>query len=350
LQLQQIRQYSLSDMPNGHSYRISVKREEGDALRPPGYVSSLLHEHLNVGDEVKLAVPYGTFHIDVGAKTAIVLINGGVGLTPMVSMLKRAIQDPSDRWFSCMARETARCMRCATGFGKPRLRTPTSRRASADRNAAIRADSRNKQLVSQLIVLLSAALGLTASWAFGRPLQVLATAFREGASDCLPAEAVPEQGPKKLRQLTRAFNEMKARRCNASAQQSDTLATLALHLESHAMRLRGTALLVNEWQKRVALVEDVDLFSHISRQFIEVSRSTPRHEAELSVEAFIRDRFVMTGALDSALFNCTFEAGADFRSPRTLLERVTSNLVDNALEHGVPRLKSKRRDSVTSGS
>jgi nitric oxide dioxygenase len=37
---------------------------------------------------------YGSFHIDVNAKTPIVLISGGVGLTPMVSMLKRAIQDP----------------------------------------------------------------------------------------------------------------------------------------------------------------------------------------------------------------------------------------------------------------
>ncbi|WP_244817366.1 NO-inducible flavohemoprotein [Caballeronia sp. Lep1P3] len=94
LNLQQIRQYSLSDMPNGHSYRISVKREEGDTTRPPGYVSSLLHDHVNVGDEVKLAAPYGTFHIDVDATTPIVLISGGVGLTPMVSMLKRAIQNP----------------------------------------------------------------------------------------------------------------------------------------------------------------------------------------------------------------------------------------------------------------
>ncbi|CAE6785491.1 Flavohemoprotein [Paraburkholderia domus] len=94
LQLQQIRQYSLSDMPNGRTYRISVKREEGDASTPPGYVSSLLHDHMNVGDEVKLAAPYGSFHIDVNAKTPIVLISGGVGLTPMVSMLKRAIQDP----------------------------------------------------------------------------------------------------------------------------------------------------------------------------------------------------------------------------------------------------------------
>ena len=94
LGLQQIRQYSLSDMPNGRSYRISVKREGGGTQQPPGYVSCLLHDHVDVGDEVRLAAPYGTFHIDVNARTPLVLISGGVGLTPMISMLKKAIQDP----------------------------------------------------------------------------------------------------------------------------------------------------------------------------------------------------------------------------------------------------------------
>ncbi|EJO56091.1 NO-inducible flavohemoprotein [Burkholderia multivorans] len=93
LGLQQIRQYSLSDMPNGRTYRISVKREGGGPY-PPGHVSCLLHNHVNVGDEIRLAAPYGCFHIDVDASTPIVLISGGVGLTPMISMLKRAIQDP----------------------------------------------------------------------------------------------------------------------------------------------------------------------------------------------------------------------------------------------------------------
>lgn len=96
LGLQQNRQYSLSDMPNGHSYRISVKRESG-GTQPPGYVSCLLHDHVNVGDEVKLAAPYGALHIDANAKTPIVLVSGGVGLTPMISTLKKAIQDSERR-------------------------------------------------------------------------------------------------------------------------------------------------------------------------------------------------------------------------------------------------------------
>lgn len=94
LGLQQIRQYSLSDAPNGRSYRISVKREAGPAPGQEGYVSPLLHDHVQVGDTIRLAPPYGNFFVDVNATTPVVLISGGVGLTPMISMLNRVLQTP----------------------------------------------------------------------------------------------------------------------------------------------------------------------------------------------------------------------------------------------------------------
>lgn len=97
LGVQQIRQYSLSDVPNGRTYRISVKRESGTEEQPPGYVSNLLHDHVQVGDRIRLAAPYGNFFIDVNATTPVVLISGGVGLTPMISMLKRVLQSPDQR-------------------------------------------------------------------------------------------------------------------------------------------------------------------------------------------------------------------------------------------------------------
>lgn len=94
LKLQQIRQYSLSDAPNGRNYRITVKRESGQgAVEHAGYVSNLLHENLREGDVVKVTPPFGDFHIDMRAKTPVVLISGGVGLTPMISMLKTVLQD-----------------------------------------------------------------------------------------------------------------------------------------------------------------------------------------------------------------------------------------------------------------
>jgi nitric oxide dioxygenase len=94
LGLRQIRQYSLSDAPNGRSYRISVKREAGPNPGEEGYVSTLLHDRVQVGDSISLAPPYGNFFIDVNAVTPVVLISGGVGLTPMISMLNRVLQSP----------------------------------------------------------------------------------------------------------------------------------------------------------------------------------------------------------------------------------------------------------------
>lgn len=97
LGLQQIRQYSLSDAPNGKTYRISVKREAGPEPGQLGYVSTLLHDQVKVGDTIRLAAPYGNFFIDVNATTPVVLISGGVGLTPMISMLNRVLQSPGRR-------------------------------------------------------------------------------------------------------------------------------------------------------------------------------------------------------------------------------------------------------------
>lgn len=94
LGLQQIRQYSLSDAPNGRTYRISVKREAGVDEQSKGYVSTLLHDEIEVGSKLRLAAPYGNFHVDANATTPVVLISGGVGLTPMISMLNRVTQLP----------------------------------------------------------------------------------------------------------------------------------------------------------------------------------------------------------------------------------------------------------------
>ncbi len=96
LGLRQVRQYSLSDSPNGKTYRISVKRESEVAQRTAGYVSNLLHDYVHQGDVIEITPPFGDFYLDTRATTPVVLVSGGVGLTPLVSMLKSALRD-SDR-------------------------------------------------------------------------------------------------------------------------------------------------------------------------------------------------------------------------------------------------------------
>lgn len=85
------RNYSLSDRPGVGHYRISVKRELApDAGSPNGLISNFLHDHVLEGDVLEIGPPCGEFTLnplEVGDRT-IALISGGIGITPLMSMLK----------------------------------------------------------------------------------------------------------------------------------------------------------------------------------------------------------------------------------------------------------------------
>jgi nitric oxide dioxygenase len=78
------RNYSLSAASNGREYRISVKRE------PEGTVSKHLHDNLHENDTLELLAPAGHFTLEPGDKP-LVLISGGVGITPTLAMLEAAL-------------------------------------------------------------------------------------------------------------------------------------------------------------------------------------------------------------------------------------------------------------------
>ncbi|EUJ09719.1 hemoglobin-like flavoprotein [Methylophilaceae bacterium 11] len=88
LNVRQIRQYSLSDVDDGQRYRITVKREKGDEFKPNGMISHWLHQHVRVGSKLNVSHPYGTFVPDLDKVEPIHLISAGVGITPMISILK----------------------------------------------------------------------------------------------------------------------------------------------------------------------------------------------------------------------------------------------------------------------
>lgn len=95
-----MRNYSLSDKPGQDYFRISVKREHGSkADTPKGYVSNELHDEIEVGDMVEIGPPCGEFFLNLNDrhKRPLVLLAAGVGITPILSILRSAIESMPER-------------------------------------------------------------------------------------------------------------------------------------------------------------------------------------------------------------------------------------------------------------
>lgn len=121
-----LRHYSLSDAPRAGSYRISVKREDAPGIGvPDGLGSGFIHRHLAAGDTVEVAPPAGNFLAPDDGRP-LVLLAGGVGITPFLSM----VEDMAERGESRPVR-VLHAVRDRThhAFG-PRLRALTARHAN----------------------------------------------------------------------------------------------------------------------------------------------------------------------------------------------------------------------------
>jgi ferredoxin-NADP reductase/predicted pyridoxine 5'-phosphate oxidase superfamily flavin-nucleotide-binding protein len=81
----QIRTYTLSVAPSDGVYRISVKRD--------GRVSAYLHDTLKAGDVIEARAPAGDFTIDPFERRPAVLMAAGVGITPMLAMLRHVVYE-----------------------------------------------------------------------------------------------------------------------------------------------------------------------------------------------------------------------------------------------------------------
>ncbi|NLP49675.1 NO-inducible flavohemoprotein [Bacillus sp. RO1] len=88
------RQYSLSDASNGEYFRISVKKEKGV---PDGVVSNYLHDQVEPGHTLEVTAPAGDFILETKQDTPVFLISGGVGITPLLSMLKTIAKEQPSR-------------------------------------------------------------------------------------------------------------------------------------------------------------------------------------------------------------------------------------------------------------
>jgi len=98
-----VRCYSLSDSPKDY-YRVTIKREKAPPDKPelpPGAGSSFFTDVVKEGDILNVKAPSGHFCLDMAKTNPVVLIAGGVGLTPMLAMANAIAASGSKRetWF-----------------------------------------------------------------------------------------------------------------------------------------------------------------------------------------------------------------------------------------------------------
>ncbi len=86
-----LKTYSLSgDVQRDDVHRISVKREcaPGGVEVPDGIGSCWLHDHVEEGAEIDIAPPRGGFVLDQESTRPVLLLAGGIGITPLLAMAK----------------------------------------------------------------------------------------------------------------------------------------------------------------------------------------------------------------------------------------------------------------------
>lgn len=93
------RNYSLSERPGVEHFRISVKREASlSPHAPDGLISSHLHDAVETGHRIQVGPPCGEFTVDPENHDGrpVVLLAGGIGVTPLLSMAKSIVHTHPD--------------------------------------------------------------------------------------------------------------------------------------------------------------------------------------------------------------------------------------------------------------
>ncbi|HTR09995.1 MAG TPA: ATP-binding protein [Paraburkholderia sp.] len=195
------------------------------------------------------------------------------------------------------------------------------------------------RLVPWFIIIFAAAViaALVAAWMLQQPLRALAQAVgRFGRGQ--PVPPVPERGPRELRQLTRGFNQMVKEVERTEKDRAVMLAGVAHDLKTPLARLRLRAEMMDEAKVRDGVVRDVESMAHIVDQFLVFAHDGADGSEPVEVgeqcERIARNYRTVSG--ETIAIEMHLHAGSEFRLPAATLERVVSNLIDNAHAYGAP--------------
>ncbi|MGI4860872.1 MAG: ATP-binding protein [Janthinobacterium lividum] len=190
-----------------------------------------------------------------------------------------------------------------------------------------------------LIASFSAAVlfALFAAWRLQHPIRKLATAAaRFGRGRDVPP--VVEEGPQEFRLLTRRFNQMVADISRNESDRGIMLAGVAHDLKAPLSRLRLRAEMVDDEKQRNGFVRDVDSLTHIVDQFLVFAHDGADQSPLQSVnDHCIRyARNFQSAWPERAPLRLELHARDDCELSAATLDRLLSNLIENAYNYGAP--------------
>lgn len=178
-------------------------------------------------------------------------------------------------------------------------------------------------------------LALFAAWRLQQPIRHLAIAasrFGQGRE----VGPVEEQGPQEFRLLTRRFNQMVADISQNESDRGIMLAGVAHDLKAPLARLRLRSEMVDDMKQRDGFVRDVDSLAHIVDQFLVFAHDgadqSPMQSVDEHCERFARN--CQSAWPGREALQLDLRAGSGFMLSAATLDRLLSNLVENAYNYG----------------
>jgi two-component system osmolarity sensor histidine kinase EnvZ len=184
-----------------------------------------------------------------------------------------------------------------------------------------------------LVLAMSVAGAYLIVHRIGRPLHRL-TAAAAALGRGEPPGQLPEDGPAELRVLTRTFNQMTLDLARLESDRAVLLAGVSHDLRTPLSRLRLAVEMLPDETARPGMIQDIEDMDAIIGQFLAFVRegdSETQAEADLNaLVVAVCDRYARAG------HEIQTELGAlpSLVLRPTAIQRLISNLVDNALRHG----------------
>ncbi|TCF99455.1 two-component sensor histidine kinase [Paraburkholderia strydomiana] len=187
---------------------------------------------------------------------------------------------------------------------------------------------------SAMMLVFAVILALIGAWYLQRPLHRLAIAAREFRLGHR-APVVPASGPREVKGLIDDFNQMVHELARAEQERAVMLAGVAHDLRAPITRMQVRADLLPDEANRSGFLRDAESLSRIVTQFLDFARESADRSPPTSVDAHCR-RHYGDSLEDDALVRLDLQAGDGFGLPLVDLDRILTNLIENALTYGEP--------------